>query len=337
MFSVIICTYNGASRLKRVVEAVCSQTDYEQNVNEILIVDNCSTDSTRRVSEQLAEKIPKIHYLFENNPELSNARRCGILNATSPWIIFLDDDNFIQEGWVKEAQRYIETHIKMGAFNGNIIPSFDFALLPEQIELLKASDNALACSTWSEEQMVYVPENHWSPIGAGLVILREPLMRMLENGWLSLEGRNKTALTSGEDAEMVLWLRHFGYKWGFCNEMIMRHEISAHRLNLNYLKQLYYHCGIASCVICNLRTNTLFHQAASLLLTGEKAAKAMVRNILYRLKSKNRSTGKNSDYYLYLLQKEMVRGFCFALKEYGISGAGLNKIGVDMQKLHQIS
>lgn len=258
MFSIIICTYNGGNRLSRVLDSILYQKDFDLLVDEILVVDNCSTDCTAKLINEYKVKNKRIKYLYEMQQGLSYARLGGVKNALSPWIIFLDDDNFLEQNWISNAATYIESHPTIGAFNGKIVPRFFTELTDKQKQLLQVSYLGLACTTYSEDVDIHINEKSWIPFGAGLVILSAPLKKMAKIGWLKSEGRKKDKIISGEDTEMVYGVKRQGYLFGFCNDMTLYHEIGIQRLELKYLEQLYNSFGVANYIgISNKELKTL--------------------------------------------------------------------------------
>lgn len=244
MFTIIICTYNGAAKIGHVLEKILSQNNLSNLVDSILVIDNASTDSTSDIIKELSQKHGLIHYLKEIKSGLSNARACGVKNCNTEWIIFLDDDNYIEQDWIKGVYRYILNNPNIGAFNGNVIPLFDRELNPDQQVRLDIVYLGLACTSSSKTILYHNPED-WMPFGAGLVIRTEPLKQLLNNGWLKSEGRKQNSIISGEDTEMVLHIIASGYSTGFCNDVILKHDIGVKRLEIEYLKKLYYSFGVA--------------------------------------------------------------------------------------------
>ena len=61
---------------------------------EILVVDNASTDNTKRIVEVASKRssIP-IRYIFENRKGVAQARNRGIKESYGNWIAFFDDDH----------------------------------------------------------------------------------------------------------------------------------------------------------------------------------------------------------------------------------------------------
>jgi len=85
--SIVIPTYNRCELLKRAINSVLDQTI---NVQEIIVVDNGSTDNTY---EMISSLFPEITYIYENRKGVSIARNVGIKNCYSTWIAFLDSDD----------------------------------------------------------------------------------------------------------------------------------------------------------------------------------------------------------------------------------------------------
>ena len=88
LVSVIIPTLNRADLLKRALRSVIYQTF---SPNEIIVVDNGSTDNTR---DMIKENFQNIKYYFLPNKGVSKARNLGIKNSNSELIAFMDADDF---------------------------------------------------------------------------------------------------------------------------------------------------------------------------------------------------------------------------------------------------
>ena len=85
--SVIIPTFNRRSFVKDAIDSVLSQSYV---VDEIIVVDNNSTDGTNTL---IKKKYPQIKLIQEKKQGVSNARNAGILIAQNDWIAFLDSDD----------------------------------------------------------------------------------------------------------------------------------------------------------------------------------------------------------------------------------------------------
>jgi glycosyltransferase involved in cell wall biosynthesis len=85
--SVIIPTYNREKFIGRAIESVLAQT-YKNF--EIVVVDDGSTDNTRKALEPFDGKIK---YIYQENGGSSSARNRGLQESTGEYIAFLDSDD----------------------------------------------------------------------------------------------------------------------------------------------------------------------------------------------------------------------------------------------------
>jgi len=94
--SVVIPAYNTAKYISRAIDSVLAQT---RPADEIIVVDDGSTDNTEEIVKKYSEKV---NYICQENAGASVARNTGIKAANSKWIAFLDGD----DEWLGE-------HLKM--------------------------------------------------------------------------------------------------------------------------------------------------------------------------------------------------------------------------------
>ena len=85
--SVVIPTYN---RIKFLYRAITSALTQSYPIDEIIVVDNGSTDQTISF---LKKKFPSIKVINEKKRGVSFARNEGIKNCKNEWIAFLDSDD----------------------------------------------------------------------------------------------------------------------------------------------------------------------------------------------------------------------------------------------------
>lgn len=98
--SVIIPTYNRAHTLVRALDSVLAQT---RTADEIIVIDDGSTDDTPRLMER---DYKSVKYFYRENRGVSAARNTGIRKATGDWIAFLDsDDEWLPEKLQLQLQR----------------------------------------------------------------------------------------------------------------------------------------------------------------------------------------------------------------------------------------
>ncbi|MBR5598277.1 MAG: glycosyltransferase [Lachnospiraceae bacterium] len=89
MISVIIPTYNRAGTILRSVNSVLNQTYKDL---ELIIIDDGSTDNTKKLIEEMEDD--RIRYIYLGaNGGASNARNIGASYALGDWIAFQDSDD----------------------------------------------------------------------------------------------------------------------------------------------------------------------------------------------------------------------------------------------------
>ena len=88
---VVIPTYNHGHILGEAIESVLSQT---RRPDEIVIVDDGSTDGTKKLVRGFGRRI---RYIYQNNRGLSAARNTGIWASTADWVCFLDADDLWEQ------------------------------------------------------------------------------------------------------------------------------------------------------------------------------------------------------------------------------------------------
>jgi GT2 family glycosyltransferase len=99
--SVIICTYNRASYLRRMLEVLREQTLGPEDF-EIIIVDDGSRDTTARVCAEMRGRLPNLKYVRnEKNRGLAASRNRGLDIAAGNHILFSDDDCLPSAEWVE--------------------------------------------------------------------------------------------------------------------------------------------------------------------------------------------------------------------------------------------
>lgn len=89
--SVVLCTYNGERYIREQIESIISQT---YPIHEIIIQDDCSTDSTVSILETYKQKYSNIKlYINKENLGYSNNFKSATMKATGDYIAFSDQDD----------------------------------------------------------------------------------------------------------------------------------------------------------------------------------------------------------------------------------------------------
>lgn len=103
VISFIIPVHNSEKFLKRCVESVVKEEKQpkDNNLAEVIIIENGSSDHTKQIGTALAEKYENV-FLICSEKGVSNARNAGVKAAHGEWIFFLDADDYLPAGTLQK-------------------------------------------------------------------------------------------------------------------------------------------------------------------------------------------------------------------------------------------
>lgn len=105
LISVIIPIYNLEQYLKNCIESIIAQT--YRNL-EIILVDDCSTDSSIDICQEYKKKDERIQIVEKTKNEGAGAaRNAGINIAKGSYIMFVDGDDFIAKNCIEELLKVL--------------------------------------------------------------------------------------------------------------------------------------------------------------------------------------------------------------------------------------
>ena len=93
--SIVVPVYNVKPYLAACLQSIINQTYQDM---EILIIDDGSTDGSDEVCKDFAGKDNRIVYIRQENKGLIGARRSGVEHALGEFLMFVDSDDWIDEG-----------------------------------------------------------------------------------------------------------------------------------------------------------------------------------------------------------------------------------------------
>ncbi len=129
MVSLIICTYNRADALKQCLQA-CAHFPIDEVQFEIIVVDNNSSDHTKKVVQEfLALPSFPLRYFYEARQGLSYARNRGISEARYPVLGFTDDDCLPEANWVARLYREFSSDATLSILGGQVVPGSNGELI----------------------------------------------------------------------------------------------------------------------------------------------------------------------------------------------------------------
>lgn len=235
--SVIICAHNPrADYLRRVLDALRDQS-LPTSQWELLLIDNGSKEPLGRAWDLSWH--PNARHIAESQLGLAYARQRGIREASADLLVFVDDDNVLDQGYLAEVLKLSREWPQLGVWgSGNITPEFEIAF-PEHLKMLLPW---LAVRSATEAVWSNVFEcKPAMPIGAGFCVRKSVGLgycQLLNNSSIKISGRQGTLLLGGEDYEIAYAACSAGLGMGIFPELRLVHLIPKQRISEDYLLRL---------------------------------------------------------------------------------------------------
>jgi len=116
--SVIISTYNGASKLPVILESLENQSKKDF---ELVIVVDGSTDETMDVLKDWQKRFANLRVIYRENGGRAAVRNTGAKNATGELLLFFDDDLVVDRKCVEQHLQYHDATDHKNIFLGEVI------------------------------------------------------------------------------------------------------------------------------------------------------------------------------------------------------------------------
>lgn len=226
---------------------VPSQWDWD-----VLVVDNHSTDDTRRLIHEVAMAFPvPLRYVHESTPGKSSAFNRGLASGTGKIVASVDDDVLVHEEWLMAGcsplLRYGSTFDYTG---GPVAPLWEApppAWFPERPSDLWGTvaivDYGADAFTFEERRRV--------PLGANVAFRRDFFERV--GGFLPSLGRSQGHTLLGQELPELLRRGRTTHARGlYVPAMRVRHHVPASRLTRTYFRRWWFGKGV-----CRARVDRL--------------------------------------------------------------------------------
>lgn len=107
-FSIIVPAHNEEDYIEKTLSCM-QKIEYPENLFEVIVVENGSTDTTYAKAKPFGSNNIKIISIQDKG--VSVARNAGIAqgNKSSKWTIFMDADTFFKPGFLKELDIFLKT------------------------------------------------------------------------------------------------------------------------------------------------------------------------------------------------------------------------------------
>ncbi len=232
--SVILCTYNGASRLPATLEKLAAQ-DLPPEIHwELILVDNASTDDTSSVARDAAAAFPvSLRLIHESVAGKHNALRTAFQKAAGKYYCVVDDDNHLESDYLRQGMMFLDQHPDVAIIGGRTFPQFPPGVaVPTDFKERYA--DLLACRDHGSSVI-------WStrPPGAGQMG-RVALMRgIYEHIGTWLTDRVGDGVGCCEDLEKAIVCLRLGWRSAHVPQLRLKHVLTDRRLTKAYIENLF--------------------------------------------------------------------------------------------------
>jgi glycosyltransferase involved in cell wall biosynthesis len=144
--SIIIPVKNEASNIALCIDSF--QTAVQEGWSEILVIDNFSTDDTKRIAEAMGVRV------IQQGPERSTQRNRGWKEAQGDYVFFVDADMRVPEATLREIQGRIQKSAVSSQKSENCPPPADLRPLTS----LAAVASAKEADLWPPIDALFVRE-----------------------------------------------------------------------------------------------------------------------------------------------------------------------------------
>jgi succinoglycan biosynthesis protein ExoM len=242
--TILVPTFRRPDLLAAALRSIDDQL-YSDAVTTI-VIDNCRDGSARPVFDEVVRAAKRsFQYVNETTPGVSAARNRGVGMATTDLVVFLDDDQTAQPGWLQalvDAQQQLDADAVFG-----------FTDAWTSGDAHGGKDLALA--------LIHRDFGH--PLGP---VRRGDIARLGTNNSLfhrrQLRGQQtfdlRLGLTGGEDTDLIARIEHRGGKLVYAPAAHAKEFVPAERTTMKFVLERRFSSG-------QLRTR----QQASWLATGK--------------------------------------------------------------------
>ncbi len=249
--SIILCTFNGKSRLEPTLDAFRKQKETGTIPWEIVLVDNASTDGTADFAKAfMAGSEVDFRVVYESQPGLSFAMKKGIGEARYEYLCKVDDDNWVEELYISKIFKAISGRKDVGIVGCYGTGAFEV----EPGDFVHKFQNALALGPQGSKSG-YIDQEQGYIYGACSAFRKSVWNYLFAHGFVMFSsGRKGKNLSSGDDSELSLAMMILGYRLWYDPDIKFKHYMPKGRLQWSYFKKLFKAFGRADIVICQYKS-----------------------------------------------------------------------------------
>lgn len=121
--SIIIPIYNTDVYLKKCLDSILCECD---NQAEIILVNDGSTDDSKKICEGYLKTYPNVVLFNNENHGVSYSRNFGLKKAKGEWILFVDSDDMLKKGWYASLLENVDSKYDFVFYSSHVNGSKQF-------------------------------------------------------------------------------------------------------------------------------------------------------------------------------------------------------------------
>lgn len=248
--AIVIATYNRAALLAECLEQLRRQAFAPGD--EVIVVDNASTDGTPDVIHEAARRFPvPLRYVRETAPGKTPALTAGIAASASDVVALTDDDVLVGDDWIATVRRLFED-ASLSLAGGRVDPRWE---KPAPAWVGNAVTDTYGRMMSPLALVNYGPAQDLgtrTAVGANMAVRRRVLNDL--GGFAPHLGRMRGTLLCGEDHDLCQRAQGAGYRCEYRPELRVRHWVPAERVTLRYYVRWFASSGMTNALLDPNRT-----------------------------------------------------------------------------------
>lgn len=237
--SILIPTHNRCDILVRSIESLRQLTIPPLTKVELVVVANGCTDDTVAKVEALQEAMPfSTRWVQEPKLGLNHARNRAVAEAKGNIIAFLDDDVWVEQGWLEGLLSVFNTK-PADIVIGPVVLWWDAVEKPAWMD--RRSEHLLSCLHYGPK--AFELKQAGQGIGANMAMRRE----VIERVGLFKSGMDRMGdeILSGGDTDFLARALALGERMFYAPQAEIKHWVAPVRITMAYLHAAAYGNGLA--------------------------------------------------------------------------------------------
>ncbi len=230
--SVVVPAFNESEYIETCIEALIAQGEY---VDEIIVVDNNSSDNTSELIKKYQISCPKLRLLCESRPGVVHARNKGFDAASGELIGRIDADTIVGEGWAVAVHEFFERRDDFSGVTG--------------LTYLYESPIAGLQRRWTNWRLVRGAQSAVRPV----VAVPGSNMAMRRSAWLAVRDAVSDRTDIHEDIDYPSAWRVFVALWGRSRAWPQRFRVGVELVRRECMRDIIEHQRkLSSIMVCRI-------------------------------------------------------------------------------------